>query len=322
MITRRRTLATAMALGAPGIVGQARAEEEYPSKQINFVLGFAPGGGADSSTRWIADYVREKWKVTTVVENRAGAGSTIAATTLARARPDGYTIGLVTTTGYTIAPYFQKVSYSPEKDFTYLFQFLVSSEAMVCRADAPYKTAPELIAWAKANPGKLNWSSGATNGAAQIATEMAFRHAGVTAQYIPFKGGADAMPALLGGHIDILVAAGYVPLVESGRIRLLAESGLEKIANFEQIPTYKELGWPIGIQAYYGLAAPAGLPAPIAARWEALGKQMVADPGFAELMKKLSNKASFKTGPEFARFVADGYKQMGELIPLLGLKPS
>lgn len=167
-----------------------------------------------------------------------------------------------------------------------------------------------------------SWSSGATNGAAQIATEMAFRHAGVTAQCIPFKGGADAMPALLGGHIDILVAAGYIPMVESGRIRLLAESGLEKIANLDEIPTYKELGWPIGVQGYYGLAAPSGLPAPIAAKWEALGKQMVAEPGFAELMKKLSNKASFKTGPEFTRFIVDGYKQMGELIPLLGLKPS
>ena len=113
-----------------------------------------------------------------------------------------------------------------------------------------------------------------------------------------------------------------MPLVESGRIRLLAESGLEKIANYEQIPTYKELGWPIGVQAYYGLAGPAGLPAPIADKWEALGRQMVADPGFAELMQRLANKASFKSGPDFARLVADGYKQMGELIPLLGLKPS
>lgn len=320
MITRRSAIGGTAALAAAG-TWRPVAAEEYPARQITFVLGFAPGGGADSSTRWVADYVRDKWKVTTVVENRAGAGSTLAATQLARARPDGYTVGLVSTTGYTIAPHLQPVPYDPRKDFTYLFQFLVSSEAMVCRSDSPYRTATELIAWAKANPGKLNWSSGATNGAAQIATEMAFRANGVQGQYIPFKGGADAMPALLGGHIDLLVAAGYVPLVESGKLRILAESGLEKIANFPEVPTYKELGWPIGVQAYYGLATPAGLPEAIAARWEALGREMVKDPGFAELMKKLSNKASFRSGAEFGAFVKEGYAQMGQLIPQLGLKP-
>lgn len=320
MITRRKAIGGIAALAAAGIPAVGRAED-YPTRQISLVLGFAPGGGADSSTRWVADYVREEWKVPTVVENRAGAGSTLAATQLARAKPDGYTVGLVTTTGYTIAPHLQSVPYDPRKDFTYLFQFLVSSEAMVCRSDRPYRTAPELIAWARANPGKLNWSSGATNGAAQIATEMAFRANGVQAQYIPFKGGADAMPALLGGHIDLLVAAGYVPMVESGKLRILAESGLEKIATHPEVPTYKELGWPIGVQAYYGLAAPAGLPPEIAAKWEALGREMVKEPGFAELMKKLSNKGSFRTGAEFANFVKDGYTQMGELIPQLGLKP-
>jgi tripartite-type tricarboxylate transporter receptor subunit TctC len=322
MITRRKTMGAAAALGASGFASHAHAQEDFPSKQVNIVIGFAAGGGADTSSRWLADYVRDKWKVTAIVENRAGAGATIAATQLARAKPDGYTVGLVTTTGYTIAPYFQKVPYNPETDFTYLFQFLVSAEPMFCRADSPYKTAEEFVAWAKANPGKLNWSSGATNGAAQIATEVAFRKLGIAGQYIPFKGGADAMPALLGGHIDILVAAGFTPLVESGRIRLLAESGLERIANFPDIPTYQELGWPIGVQAYYGIAAPAGLPAPIAAKWEALGREMVTDPGFIELMGKLSTKASFKSGADFGKFVAAGYKQMSELIPTLGLKPS
>lgn len=129
--------------------------EKFPSKQITVIVGFAPGGGGDISSRWIADYLRERWKVPVVIENRPGAGATIAAGLLSKAKPDGYTVALATTSPFTVAPYFQSVSYDPSKDFTFLFQTLVSAQPLFVKSDSPFKSIQEMMAWAKANPNKL-----------------------------------------------------------------------------------------------------------------------------------------------------------------------
>ena len=177
-----------------------------------------------------------------------------------------------------MAPYFQPVQYATDKDFTFLFQYVVSAQPLFVRADSPHRNAADLVAWAKANPGKLNWSTASTNGGTHIATEAAFRHLGIAAQYIPYKGGADAILGILGGHIDALVAAEFPPYVSSGKVRLLAESGLVRIAGHPDVPIYKELGWPVGVPIFYGIAPPAGMPRAVAARWEELGREMMSAP--------------------------------------------
>jgi len=255
-----------------------------------------------------------------VVENKPGAGATIALAQLARSKPDGYTVALATTSPFAVAPYFQPVQYQTDKDFTFLFQYLVSAQPLFVRSESQFKTARELVDWAKANPGKLNWSTASTNGGPHIATEAAFRSLGITAQYIPYKGGADAIMGLLSGHIDALVAAEFPPYASSGKIRLLAESGMERIAGFPDVPTYKQLGWPVGVPIFYGLAAPAGVPAPVVAKWEVLGKEMISAPGYADLMSKLVSSASYQDSKTFTATVVNSYREMGELIPKLGLK--
>ncbi len=316
----RKSLAWLMAGGTAILAAPLTAQEQFPSRPITLVVGFAAGGAGDVSSRLVAEYFRERWKVPVVVENRPGAGSTIAAGQLARAKPDGYTVGLVTISGYTIAPHFQTLPYQTEKDFTYLFQFLVGTEAMFVAANSPHKTANDLIAWARANPGRLNWSTAATNGAAHVATAAAFQHFGITSTYVPYKGGADALPGLLGGQIDVLVAGGYASFVKSGQVRLLAESGLQRIPTFPEVPTYKELGWPIGVPSFYGIAGPAGIPPAIVKRWEEGAQAMVTDPKFIDLMGKLSTTAAFKDSAAFTGTLVQTYQDMGRLIPALGLK--
>lgn len=316
MISRRGALGGMAAFAA----APAAAQEDFPSKQITILVGFAAGGGGDISARWIADYIREKWQVTAVVDNKPGAGATIAMAQVARAKPDGYTVALATTSPLAVAPYFQPVQYQTDKDFTFLFQYLVSAQPLFVRSESQFKTAQELVAWAKANPGKLNWSTASTNGGPHIATEAAFRALGIQAQYVPYKGGADAILALLSGQIDALVAAEFPPYASSGKIRLLAESGMERIAAYPDVPTYKQLGWPVGVPIFYGLVAPAGVPAPIVAKWDALGKEMMTAPGYADLMAKLVSSASFQDSKAFANTVVGSYREMGELIPKLGLK--
>jgi tripartite-type tricarboxylate transporter receptor subunit TctC len=316
----RRTFCTGLIVLIGSLGVPVLAQDAYPGRPITLVVGFAAGGAGDISSRFVADYFRERWKVPVIVENRPGAGSTIAAGHVARAKPDGYTVGLVTISGYTIAPHFQALTYNPEKDFTYLFQFLVGTEAMFVASGSPHKNAAELIAWARSNPGKMNWSTAATNGAAHVATAAAFQHLGITATYVPYKGGADALPALLGGQIDVLVAGGYPPFVRSGQVRLLAESGLQRIPGFPDVPTYKELGWPIGVPSFYGIAGPAGIPPGIVKRWEDTAEAMVSDPKFTELMNRLSTTGSFADSAGFTSTLVQTYRDMGRLIPALGLK--
>lgn len=299
---------------------QGWAQDRFPSRQVTIVVGFAAGGGGDISARWMADFLRERWKVPVIVENRPGAGATIAAAQLARAKPDGYTVALATTSPYTVAPYFQTVQYDPAKDFTYLFQFLVSAQPVFVKSDSPHKTMQDLIGWMKANPGKLFWSTAATNGGPHIATEAAFKHLGVSGTYVPYKGGADAIAGLLGDQIQMLVAAEFPPYAAAGQVRLLAETGPEKIADYPAVPTFKELGYPLSVPIFYGIAGPTGIPADVVAAWEAAAQDMVKSPAFKDLMGKLKSTASYQGSKEFSSTIVNVHREMGRLLPELGFK--
>lgn len=299
---------------------QAQAPDKFPSKQVTIIVGFAPGGGGDISSRWIADFLRERWKVPVLVDNKPGAGATIAAGILAKAKPDGYTVALATTSPFTVAPYFQTVSYDPSKDFTYLFQTLVSAQPLFVKSDSPHKTIEELMSWSKANPNKLFWSTAATNGGTHISTQAAFRAAGIQATYVPYKGGADAMNGLLGGQIQALVAAEFPPHAAAGTIRLLAESGPDKIPEYPRVPTYKELNFPISVPIFYGIAGPAAMPAEVIKEWNAAAADMVKTPGFSDLVNKLKGTTAYQGHAEFTASVIGVYRQMGRLIPEIGLK--
>ena len=309
-------LGIAILAAAPG----ARAQERFPSKQVTIIVGFAPGGGGDISARFIADFLRERWKVPVVVENRPGAGATIAAAQLARARPDGYTVALATTSPITVAPNFQTLTYDAAKDFTYLFQFLVSAQPLFVKSDSPHRTWQDFIAWARANPGRLNWSTAATNGGPHIATEAAFKHLGISATYIPYKGGAEAITALMGGQIDALVAAEFPPFAASGQARLLVESGPDRLPDFPGLPTYKELGYPLSVPIFYGIAGPAGVPADVIAQWEEAAQDMMKGAAFKDLMGKLKSSGAYQGHKEFSATLANVQREMARLIPALGFK--
>lgn len=298
----------------------AQTTEPFPSRQVTILVGFAPGGGGDITSRWIANYLRERWKVPVIVENKPGAGSTIAVAQLAQAKPDGYTVALATTSPFTVAPHFQPVNYDPAKDFTYLFQFFVSAQPLFVKADSPFKTIQELMSWAKANPNKLFWSTAATNGGPHISTQAAFRAAGIEATYVPYKGGADAMNGLLGGQIQALVAAEFPSHAAAGTIRLLAESGPDKIPQYPQVPTYKELGFPVSVPIFYGFAGPAGMPPEAVRQWEAAAQDMTRTPAFKELVTKLNGTASYLGAADFTALITGVYRQMARLVPELGLK--
>src|SRR5690606_3360534 len=185
--------------------------------------------------------------------------------------------------------------------------------------DAQWQTIEELMAWAKANPRGLFWSTAATNGATHISTAAAFRAAGIEATYVPYKGGADAITALLGGQIHALVAAEFPPFAASGRVRLRAESGPDKSPGFPDVPTYAELDFPISVPIFYGIAGPAGMPESAVKAWEEAGRDMVKEPAFHEMLSKLSGTGAYMDSAAFGRTITDVNRKMATLVPDLKL---
>jgi len=298
----------------------AQAPEKFPSRQVTMVVGFAPGGGGDIVTRWVAEYLRERWKVPVIVENRPGAGATIAAAQLARAKPDGYTVALATTSPFTVAPHFQPVQYDVAKDFSFLFQMLVSPQPLFVRTDSPHKTWAELVTWARANPGGFLWSTAATNGGTHIATEAALRSLGIQATYVPYKGGAEVITALLGGEIMAVVSDSFGPFAANGQVRLLVETSPDKFPDYPNLQTFSELNYPLSVRIFYGLAAPAGLPPDVLAAWESAAQDMVKSKGYQDLMARQKTAASYQSSAEFTASILDVHRRMGKLVPELGFK--
>jgi len=178
----------------------------------------------------------------------------------------------------------------------------------------------DLLAWARQNPGKFFWSTAATNGATHIATMAAFKSAGIEATYVPFKGGVEPMNALLAGQIQAVVSDGFLSFLQAGQVRLLAESGISRIPDYPDVPTYKDLGFPISVPIFYGVAGPAGMPEDVVKEWSRAGADMVKAPGFADMVRVLRGTPSYLGKDEFSSRVTGMYREMGEYIGKLGLK--
>lgn len=316
----RRSLMIAGAL-APALATPphlARAQGRYPDRPVSIIVGFGPGGSVDIVARHLGDFARQKLGANCVVENRPGAGATLAVQRTAQARPDGHTLTIVTNSPYTVFPHLQRAPYDVLADFTYIGQILVTPCPAYVLSVSPFATWQDLIRKAKAEPESLRWTTSAIRGTAHIATEAALRQEGVQAIYVPFTGIADAITSLLNGTIDMIVASGFGPLLQDSRIRLLAEIGQERLPGLEAIPTFKELGYPLAASTWFGLGGPAGLPPDIAAVWETLLREALATEGLRTLLQRYGAVPSFLPGVAFSERVVAEYHECGSVIRQLG----
>jgi len=298
----------------------ASAEEKYPSRPVTIVVGFAAGGAGDVVTRLVADFAREKRGAAVAVEFKPGAGATIATGQVARAKPDGYTLSLFSGSPMYAAPHMQKVPYEVTKDFTFVVTYVALSNAAYVKADSPFKSFADVVSFARTNPGKLRWSTAAMRGTAHIATEAAFRKEGLQTTLVPFGGGSEALTALLGGHIDLSVSSDYGPSLSAGSVRLLAETGSAKVPGMPEVPTYKELGYPISLTTTYGLFGPVGLPKEVVTYWETLIKELMQTETYDATTKRMRLTPYYEDSATFTKNVNENYRLMGEYIETLGLK--
>ncbi|WP_295856928.1 tripartite tricarboxylate transporter substrate binding protein [uncultured Xylophilus sp.] len=314
----RRTV-TAAAVAATGVLALAgTAHAAYPEQPIRLVVGFPPGGGGDLYGRTIATALSKTVGQTVIVDNKAGAGGNIAAESVARAKPDGYTLILAMSGNFGSAVALRpNLPYKVPDDFVPIAQLVETPFGLMVAANSPIKSARQLVADAKARPGKLTYASTGTGGAAQIVMEMVKQQADVDILHIPYKGSGPALNDLFGGQVSSFFAP-YTPLmgqITGGKLRLLAVSSAKRIPSLPDVPTLKESGIDVVMTQWYGLAAPAGTPKEVVDHLSRAVAEAMKDPELLRVYRADGAQESQLTGAAFRDFIvkdAANYKRAVE----------
>lgn len=262
-VTRRhvvKTGASAAALGFAPTLVSAQGAATFPEKPITLILPWPPGGSSDLVTRALADEAGKILGQAVVVDNRAGASGTLApAAMAANAKPDGYTICHLPLSVLRL-PQMQKMTYDPLKDFTYIMQLTGFALAAAVLADGPFKTWKDVLDFARSNPDKFSYATPGVATQPHLGMEMIAAKEGLKLLHVPTKGVAESQSAVLGGHVHMICeTTTFKPMVEAGKFRAMHVWGAERLKAWPDVPTLKELGYPVVFDSPYGLAGPKGM---------------------------------------------------------------
>ena len=297
-------LACGLALAAP----QVHAAE-YPTRAIKLIVPYAAGGPTDVLGRMVGDYLGRDLKQTVVVENKAGAQGAIGAEAAARSEPDGYTLFFTAASLFVLNPQlYKKLPYDPDKDFRMLAVITDIPMLMEVHPSVPAKTVAEFVAYAKQNPGKLNFGSAGTGGTTHLAGEMFKLMAGVDMVHIAYKGAGPALTDLLSGNIQLMfdTLGTALPPVKGGLLRPLAISSAQRIDELPDVPTMAESGYPdYAVSVWYGIAAPSKVPDDVVQKIKASLDRALSDDVFRASLDKVGFKPLRpKSQAEIDKFIA------------------
>ncbi len=305
--------------------GSVTYSQDYPKGPVQIVLPFAPGGATDVLWRSISDYLARSINGSVTFVNKPGGGGVVGTSFVANSKPDGYTLVSANSDPLSIAPVLTPdIPYNPEKDFTYLAKLALFPGTIAARAEAPYKTLEELIAFAKANPKKVKAGVAGVGTKPHMNIELFNREANVEITPIPFGGGGEAVTNLLGGHVDLGILS--IPSVKShvlsGKIRILAIFSPARSPDFPQVPTVAERGYKkSNIATGVGLAGPKGMAPAIAKKWEDAVAKTLKDPRVAAVIDKVGGLViDFKTGEGYKGELLGDLAMFREILPGLNLK--
>jgi tripartite-type tricarboxylate transporter receptor subunit TctC len=313
----RQLVGLACALAMTLAAGVSHAQDVWPSRTITFIVPYAAGGYTDLVARLAARYVEAALGKTVIVDDRAGAGGIVGTQAVANAAPDGYTFCVCSIGAISIAPFIQKVGYDPVRDLAPIAVVSSIAQIVIVKKDLPVKTLAELVAYAKAHPGKLNYGSSGAGGLTHYAVELFQTRTGTTAVHIPFKGGAQSTAAVIAGEVDFSFAnmTDALPQVEAGAVRALAVTSKGRSAYFPDVPTVHETVLPdFIVDSWNGIIAPPGTPAPIIRRMSEILLKMADDPGMKESMRKAGADTVKSTPEEYRAQIAQEIAQWKPLI--------
>ena len=296
----------------------AFAQGGYPTRTITMVVGFAPGGGTDTVARIVAKKVGDAVGQTVIVENKAGAGGTVAVHQVAKSAPDGYTIVLANVGSLTVAPYLiAKLPYDPLRDLAPITMAVEFPNVLVVQPSMPAKTLAEFVQLAKASPGKIGYGSSGIGGIGHLAGALLGIVADIDIVHVPYKGGGPAMQDLLGGQIPAMIATPptALPHVKAGKIRALATTGAARAALMPDVPTVAESGYP-GYEAtnWYAYRAPAGTPKVVLARLERELVQALNAPDVREQLDRQGMEAKPGTPEELTKTMERELATWGKVV--------
>lgn len=293
---------------------------DYPAKTITLVIQYPAGGSTDLTARALATNMKKIIGQPMICENKAGGGGTVGVAVVVSKSPDGYTVGVITSSP-TMAFHMGKLNFHPLEDLTPILRWGNYLFGVVVRSDAPWKTMQELIQYAKKNPGKLTYGTPGVGTPPHLAMEELIMAAGIQLTHMPYKGIAENNAALLGGHIDAVSdSSGWAPLVDAGKFRLLAIWSDQRCTRYPQAPTMREIGYDVVARSHLGMIGPKGMPKPVVAKLHDAFRKAMNEPEFVEAMKKFDMNNYYLAPEDYAKYFRDDFDRIGKLVQKLGLQ--
>ena len=318
-MSRRQFLGTLGAATVAGILPRI-ALAAYPEKPIVFICPWPAGGTADQSMRALCQAASKSLGQSIVVENKAGASGMLGLKAMVSAKPDGYTIGQIPIS-VTRFSQLGTVQIDPLKDITWIARTSGQTFGIAVLSSSPHKTLKEFVEYAKKNPGKITYSSAGVGGATHVGMEEFAMTAGIQLNHISYKGGAEALVAVMGGHVDALAdSSSWAENVKAGKLRLLATWGDKRTQDFKDVPTLKDLGYNVVVDAPNGVGAPKGLDPAVAAKLREAFKVAVNSPEFIAVCDKIDAPIMYLDGPDYEKYAVTQVAKEKVMIEKLKLK--
>ncbi len=313
-------VAVATAIGA---VSSARAAEAYPSHPLKFVVNFPPGGASDTMARLFGQKLSEAIGQPVVVDNRPGAGGAIGMVYVAQQPADGYTFTLGTLSPIVTQPLIAKVPYDVARQFMPVSLIATGPSVLVVNARSPYRSVADIVAAARAAPGKLNFGSGGTGNFAQFMGEMFNMAGGIRTTHIPYKGGSQALNDVLAGQLDMITVdvPTAIPQIKAGLLRPIAFTGTERSPLLPGVPTFTESGYPgvVGTN-WWAIYLPAGVPAPVFASFQKALVKAMEDPALVAKYAELGARAQHGSPEELRRFIAAETERYDRIVKAANIR--
>ncbi len=301
------------------VVATPAAPAEFPNKPLYLVAPWGAGGAIDAAMRAYANALKKPLGQPVIAENRTGGGGVVGTVYVLTKPPDGYTIGITSLPPTLVSYYMGTLDSHPLDDFTYIARVCGYFFGICVRADAPWKTIQEFVQYAKANPGKVSYSSSGMGSTGHIAMEEFASLAGIELVHVPYKGG-DTSTALLGGHVEALCDAAWAPYVEAGRFRLLANFVDKRHPRYPHVPTVKELGYDMVRPSPIHVYGPKGMSRNIVARLHGAFKGVMDDPGVQNALTKFNMPSLYLDPEDSEKAIRQEFESYGKLVQKLGLR--
>jgi len=319
---KRNVLRTVVAAGFALAASVGAQAQDFPARPVTLIVPWPAGGSTDVGMRALASAAEKHLRQPIVVENRPGGSGTLGPGQMAAtARPDGYTIAQIPITVFRF-PFMTKTTFDPRTDFTYIIGVSGYTFGVVVRDDAPWKSFQDLTADAKSNPGKINYGTPGAGTSLHITMEQIARQQGIKWTHVPFKGNAESMNALLGGHIHVVAdSSGWAQLVNAGRFRLLVTWGVARTKNWPDVPTLREIGIDMVSNSPFGIAGPKGMDPKIVRVLHDAFKKGLEEPSYAAAVANLDQELFYLSSEDYQNFAMRQIEEARRFITELGLGP-